>query len=462
MGHASSKDLYVRGLKKLLAARGSRVSREQLDKFYKNCKRKVEKQLQDYYAAHGLKRKGCKLEKVKQAGNEEILPSAASPAERVGGARHTEGFFKVNKEPVCQESPVESWEDLDPQDQEKLEDEVAKYDRDKNPPLVAMAQGDEQPAGTALSFADQLKKIQGQLIELKVAVDGGNCPQGPQIPFRDQWNPRGKDPPTVNPSAPPPEEPCRWGPPLQSSVWEMPAEPSPSYVKPGSDSVVRSPLQMACEEAHKQGESTEQFEIYPIFERPDQAGRRFREWRPFQWKQLKELKEACVQYGPIAPFTMAILDALSSEVTPAEDWKHIAHACLSGGDYLLWKSEFYENCKKKANQNALRQIPITFDMLAGKGIYAKLRNQMGFAVGAYAQTTAAAKDAWRMLPDSSRKEKHVSQIRQGPDEPFQDFVARLNTAAGRIFGPSADTQSFIMQLAYENANSTCQAVIRPF
>lgn len=58
--------------------------------------------LQDYYAAHGpqqvpvetfglwtlirdhldLKREGCKLEKVKQAGNEEILPPAASLVER--------------------------------------------------------------------------------------------------------------------------------------------------------------------------------------------------------------------------------------------------------------------------------------------------------------------------------------------------------------------------------------------
>lgn len=278
MGHASSKDLYVRGLKKLLTARGSRVSREQLDKFYKNCKRKVEKQLQDYYAAHGLKQKGCKLEKVKQAENEEILPSAASaasPAEREkegGGAKLLEGVLKVNKEPVAQKFPDDIWENLSPRDQEKLEDEAAKYDRDKNPPLVAMAQGDEQPAGTALSFADQLKKIQGQLIELKVAVDGGNCPRSPQIPFRDQWNPRGKDPPTVNPSAPPPEEPRRWEPPLQSLVWEMPAEPSPGYVKPGSDSVVRSPLQMACEEAHKQGESTEHFEIYPIFERLNRLG----------------------------------------------------------------------------------------------------------------------------------------------------------------------------------------------
>lgn len=241
MGHASSKDLYVRGLKRLLAARESRVSREQLEKFLEFVKKvcpwfpeegtvsletweKVGKQLQDYYAVHGpqqvpvetfglwtlirdcldLKREGCRLEKVKQAGNEEIPSSAASPAaeerQGEGAAKLLEGVLK-DTEPVCQEAPMESWEELDPQNQEEIEGEAAKYDRNKYPPLVAIAQGGRQPAGTTLSLTDQIKMIQGQLIELKVAADRGNCPRSPQIPFRDQWNPRGKGPPTANPSA---------------------------------------------------------------------------------------------------------------------------------------------------------------------------------------------------------------------------------------------------------------------
>ncbi|XP_032970406.1 endogenous retrovirus group K member 113 Gag polyprotein-like [Rhinolophus ferrumequinum] len=283
--------------------------------------------------------------------------------------------------------------------------------------------------------------------------------------YTNPWNPGGKNPPVSNPTAPPPEGPRVWDPPLpppQPPIWDMFTKPPPGYVKPGSDSLVRSPLQLACEEAHTQGESTRHFGVYLLFVRTDQAGNQVREWRPFQWKQVKELKEACAQYGPIAPFTMAIIDALTGDATPPEDWKHIAHACLSGGDYLLWKSEFYENCKTKANENALRQIPVTFDMLAGEGLYAELRNQMGYMPGAYGQIAAAAKDAWRMLPDSSRKEEQVTQIRQGADEPFQDFVSRLSTAAGRTFGSTVATQAFIKQLAYENANSACQAVIRPF
>lgn len=325
-----------------------------------------------------------------------------------------------------------------------------------------MAQEKGPTSDALLTLSEQIKKLQGQLIELKVSNSEGNGPRGSRVSCKDPWNPGREDPP-FDPSAPPPENPGMWEPPLQPPVWEKPTQPPPGYIKPESDSfVVRSPLQMACEQAHRQGESTEQFGVYPTFDRIDRrTGVRVRHWEPFQWKEIKELKEACVQYGPIAPFTMAILDALSGEATPPEDWKPIAHACLSGGDYLLWKSEFYESCKKKANQNALRRVPITFEMLAGEGIYANIENQMGFAPGAYAQTSVAAKDAWRILPDTSRKEEHVSQIRQRPDEPFQDFVSRLTTAAGRIFGTSIATQSFITQLAYENANSACQAVIRP-
>lgn len=495
MGHASSKDLYARGLKKMLAARGSQVSREQLDKFLDFVKEvcpwfpeegtvsletwgKVGERLQDFYTAHGpqrvpvetfglwtlirdsldLRHEGCKLEKLKQAGDEKILSFTASPAE----SKEKKGAKDADKEPVYQESLDESWEDLDPQDQAELEEEAARYDEDKNPPLVAMACEDEQPGVSLLSLAEQVKIIQGQLIELKVSGDGGSRPRSPRIPSKDQWHSRGKDPPFAGPSAPPPAEPRMWDPPLQPPVWDMPAEPPPGYVKPGSDSIERSPLQIACEEGSREGDTTKEFGVFPIVELQGPGRNRFREWRPFQWKQIKELKEACVQYGPIAPFTMAILDALSNDTTPPEDWKHIAHACLSGGDYLLWKSEFYEKCKNQAEENALRRIPITFDMLAGEGIYSQLRNQLGFAPAAYAQTTAAAKDAWRLLPSTARNEDHVTMIKQGPNEPFQDFAARLSTAAGRIFGPSRATQSFITQLAYENANSACQAVIRPF
>ncbi|KAF6376393.1 hypothetical protein mRhiFer1_009586 [Rhinolophus ferrumequinum] len=242
MGHANSKDLYIRGLKKSLAARGSKVSRDQMEKFLDFVRevcpwfpdkgtvswetwKKVGKRLKDYYAAHGpqqvpvetfvlwtlirdcldLKREGCKLERVKQTGNkktlpfaalleelgereeadyaEKTLPSAASPEEKEEGegVRYAEGLAKHNKEPVSQKPPDKHWEDLDPQDQKDL--------------VVAAAHKSRRLADPMFTLAEQIKMIQRQLVELKVAVGKENCPLGPQISLRNQWDPRGKDPP---------------------------------------------------------------------------------------------------------------------------------------------------------------------------------------------------------------------------------------------------------------------------
>lgn len=56
---------------------------------------------------------------------------------------------------------------------------------------------------------------------------------------------------------------------------------------------------------------------------------------PFAFKSLKELKTACAQYGPNAPFTQAWLESLPTEALPPYDWKQPARACLSGKKYLL-------------------------------------------------------------------------------------------------------------------------------
>ena len=52
-------------------------------------------------------------------------------------------------------------------------------------------------------------------------------------------------------------------------------------------------------------------------------------------------------------------------------------------------------------------------------------------------------------------------IKQGPDERYEDFVARLKTAVERTIKSTEPAEIVLKQLAYENANSTCQALLRP-
>ena len=183
---------------------------------------------------------------------------------------------------------------------------------------------------------------------------------------------------------------------------------------------------------------------------------------PFTIAALKELKTAVTQYGPTATFTLAVLDSMTQGWIIPNEWKDLAKASLSGGHYLLWKSEFKDQCELIARDNANRQQnPWTFPMLAGTGDFNSKEAQMQYDPGLFAQINAAAYRAWRKLPPSGEVTSSLTNIRQRPEEPFCDFVDRLLQAAERLFGSPESNSALIKQLAYENATSACQAAIRP-
>ncbi|XP_029418235.1 uncharacterized protein LOC115069967 [Nannospalax galili] len=223
-----------------------------------------------------------------------------------------------------------------------------------------------------------------------------------------------------------------------------------------------SPLQTSLQHAATAGEDVSEFHAFPVMERDDGQGNRVRTHILFPFKSLKELKSACAQYGPTAPFTQAVLESMTTEALAPNDWKQIARACLSGGEFLLWKSEFGEFCQVTADLNRAQNIPITFDMLAGEGQYRETEHQINFPIAVYAQTSAAAKKAWNKLPTAGRQIEDLARIRQGPDELYQDFESRLLMVAGRLLRDSDASLQFVKHLAYENANSACQAALRPY
>lgn len=47
---------------------------------------------------------------------------------------------------------------------------------------------------------------------------------------------------------------------------------------------------------------------------------------PIPFKQIRELKSTCCQYGPTAPFTLALLESMSTEALCPGDWKQQEHA----------------------------------------------------------------------------------------------------------------------------------------
>lgn len=226
-------------------------------------------------------------------------------------------------------------EELDPSSQAALDEEAKQYDEERYPPLIAMgeaavSQVDPPPMGRH-TLAGQLKELQDLISILTIEVGalkgtksrGGTCTPtqfaGLDLP---PWRP---------------PEIAMWEPPLFDL---RPPPCSSAPLPPPPPGEIISPLEAVIQAAKSKGEDTQGFMAFLVVEMPDpnNPGAMLREWRPFPFKQLKELKEACNKYGPTAPFTLTILETMATDALPAGDWKSLAHACLSAGDYLLWKS----------------------------------------------------------------------------------------------------------------------------
>ncbi|XP_027964734.1 endogenous retrovirus group K member 7 Gag polyprotein-like [Eumetopias jubatus] len=132
------------------------------------------------------------------------------------------------------------------------------------------------------------------------------------------------------------------------------------------------------------------------------------------------------------------------------------------GEFNAYPAEFEEKCNNLAIYNKRTQIPVTYEMLAGTGAYYEVGNQIHFPEIAYVQINEAVLTAWKKLPTTGSRTEELSKIRQGPDERYQDFVSRLLQAVSRIVVDGEAGTIIVKQLAFENANSACQAAIRPW
>ncbi|XP_055293591.1 endogenous retrovirus group K member 10 Gag polyprotein-like [Moschus berezovskii] len=428
MGQNNSRQFFVHMLQIMLKDRGIRVSTPRLNAFLAFVEevcpwfpkegtvnletwKKVGKQIQAHYTLHGpgkmpvdtfslwsLIRDCLDLENGEESRLKDKIQDDPPPPE--------------SSIPPLQESP------LDPEDTETLEEAAAKYHQEDWELLMTDAAGEEK----GKTCIQELECLMKQLLStIKDNVDTPPLNNSAAAPLSGPKK-------SISPSAP------------------------PAYAS------FLSPLQQALKQAQQEGEVLAGYpKAFPVFENANQ-----RYYEPLPFKQLKELKVACAQYGPTAPFTQAMVENLGGQNLPPSDWKQIARACLTGGDYLLWKSEFTEQCGVIAETNQRQGLPTTYEMLIGEGPYLNTNAQLNYHPGAYAQISNAARQAWRKLPCSANKTEDLSKIRQGPDEPYQDFVARLLEAVGKLMADEQAGMVLTKQLAYENANSACQAALRPY
>lgn len=187
----------------------------------------------------------------------------------------------------------------------------------------------------------------------------------------------------------------------------------------------------------------------------------FKQPHRLTFKMVKQLKDAVTSYGPHAQFTIALMESFLTYDLSPRDWIQLCKACLSGGDFLLWRGDFRRICKKSTELNAacagLSQREL--ETLISGGPYSALPAQTAYSPAIRALVAAAAAKAWGCLPVGGAAEL-LSKIIQGPTESYSTFVSRLLEAGNRSLGDVEANWPAMKLLAYENANRSCQEVLR--
>lgn len=186
-------------------------------------------------------------------------------------------------------APDRKYKELDPQNEEDLEKEAARYHdpddphffiaREQQPEILkaedcspwqkAESKILQPPLPAYKSLAVQMREMQGKLAKMQAREEG------------EIWNKNRLAGGAHNPLRNPFVAPATAS--LGPKIWKQPR------------------LQTSLQQAYLQGEDLSGFMAFPIIERPDGQGGMIRDHAPILFKNLKELKAACAQYGPIYP-----------------------------------------------------------------------------------------------------------------------------------------------------------------
>lgn len=215
----------------------------------------------------------------------------------------------------------------------------------------------------------------------------------------------------------------------------------------------------AMAQAREQGDTTFAFPVVYTGDSDDEGAP---VWEPLPLKTLKELQAAVRTMGPSAPYTTQIVDMVASQWLTPHDWHQTAKATLSPGDYILWRTEYEDKSKETVQKFSGKKGPkATMDMLLGTGTHLAPASQVKIPKAILKEVTTNAVLAWRAIPPPGSKKTVLAGIKQGNEEPYETFVSRLEEAIHRMMPRGEGSDMLLKQLAWENANSLCQDLIRP-
>ncbi|XP_040977263.1 uncharacterized protein LOC121232861 [Aquila chrysaetos chrysaetos] len=158
---------------------------------------------------------------------------------------------------------------------------------------------------------------------------------------------------------------------------------------------------------------------------------RLKRWEAFDWKVLEKLKTAVSQYGIKSTLAQQLLQFIfSADTLIPQDIMQIVRLVLEPSQMLVFLRHWEALCDRE--QATPRQPTdllwaVTTQMLMGTGPFTAGNAQVQCITKVHHLSQNLAYQALITLPDKMRT--HVfTQVKQGPNEPFAQFIDRLHKA----------------------------------
>lgn len=195
--------------------------------------------------------------------------------------------------------------------------------------------------------------------------------------------------------------------------------------------------------------------------------RRGARWTGLSFTLIKELRKAVLDFGLTSPYAKKLLESvMRSYPLYPYDCRVLAEVILSPIQYVFWSMRWEEAAActadgylRRAHGDPVRLVGV--DALLGKGPYAPAAAQAQLPVTALQDAREAALRAFLKVPDEGKPQRSASSLRQGPTEPFVQFIDKLRDVLDKQVRDENAKELLLKTFAMENANEDCRKMLEP-
>ena len=152
----------------------------------------------------------------------------------------------------------------------------------------------------------------------------------------------------------------------------------------------------------------------------------------------------------------------------ADQWLHadfftVAKMVMTPQQLLQWQMWVMDEAKLILREQQSKGNParLNFEILTSTGAMAETAAQLQFVQPPMLYWNKEVAIRAQAKIDKSTSDGSFVKIFQGPTEEYAQFIGKLKEAIDRSLKDASFREIILKQLAFDNANEECQAIIRP-